>query len=257
MSLHPTTNWGEANAPVGPCARKAGTRAAAVLPSNARLMPRCLASVFFGPNDKISCMRVVLFFAMASALIAADTFTIFGHRWTTDRPQDWSVENGILRLLTSSEPPPEQPRRPTHYVLAETAYRKVTMKAEVKRGGRSLILVYAWQDASHYNYIHISSDMAIKQNVHNGVFHVFGGERVRISSLDGPASLPTQDWTPVKLEFDGDTGRCYVEVNGQHNPSLAAVDLSLRQGRVGIGSFDETGDVRNVRINGASTGPHY
>jgi hypothetical protein len=73
---------------------------------------------------------------------------------------------------------------------------------------------------------------------------------VRISSLEGPESLPTQDWTPVKLVFDGESGRCYVEVNGKRNPSLEAVDLSLRWGRVGLGSFDETGDFRNVRVTG-------
>ncbi len=29
-----------------------------------------------------------------------------------------------------------------------------------------------------------------------------------MSSLEGPGSLPTQDWTPVKLVFDGESGHC-------------------------------------------------
>ena len=74
-----------------------------------------------------------------------------------------------------------------------------------------------------------------------------------MSSLEGPGSLPTQDWTPVKLVFDGESGHCYVEVNGKRNPSLDAVDLSLRWGRVGLGSFDEPGDFRNVKVTGART----
>jgi hypothetical protein len=98
-------------------------------------------------------------------------------------------------------------------------------------------------------------DTAASQNVHNGMFHIFGGERVRISSLEGPGSLPTQDWTPVRLVFDGETGKCYVEVNGKRNPSLEAADLSLRWGRVGLGSFDETGDFRNVRVSGETREP--
>jgi hypothetical protein len=196
-------------------------------------------------------MRILLPLVLALTLRAADTISVFGYRWTVDHPGDWAIENGILRLITPSEPPPGQPRRPTHFVLAETpSFRKVTVEAEVKRNQRSLIFVYAWQDANHYDYAHISSDTALKQNVHNGMFHVFGGERVRISPLDGPEALPTQEWTPVKLVFDGDAGRCYVEVSGKRNPSLEAVDLSLRHGRVGIGSFDETGDFRNVKITG-------
>jgi hypothetical protein len=139
--------------------------------------------------------------------------------------------------------------------VAETGpFRQVTVEAEVQRNGRSLILVYAFQDESHFNYAHISESLAANIPNHNGIFHIFGGERVRISQVDGPPSLPSRDWTPVKLVFDGESGRCYVEVNGRRNPSLEAVDLSLRFGRVGLGSFDETGNFRKVRIRGVPPG---
>ena len=164
---------------------------------------------------------------------------------------DWRVENDVLRLVVPGTPPEVYPRRPTRMALLDSKpYRKASLDVEVKRNGRSVIIVYAWQDETHYDYAHISQDPAAAVHVHNGVFHVFGGERVRISPLDGPASLPTQDWATVRLVFDGDSGRCYVEVNGKRNPSLEAVDLSLRWGRVGLGSFDETGEFRNLRITG-------
>jgi len=197
-----------------------------------------------------------LAFLLSAVTAAADTVEAFGFRWTVQNAADWAVEGGMLRLLVPGEPPPGLPRRPQKYALAETApFRKVTLEAEVRRNGRSLVLIYAWQDEAHFNYAHISSDPAEKVHVHNGMFHVFGGERVRISPLDGPPSLPTRDWTPVRLIFDGDSGRCIVEVNGRRNPSLEAVDLSLRYGRVGLGSFDETGDFRNVRIRGQTRQP--
>jgi hypothetical protein len=197
-------------------------------------------------------MRIVILLLIVAAVVAAaDTIEVFNYRWSVGRASDWSVEAGILRLLVPGVPSPGAPRRPQRIALAETpACRRVTVEAEVRRAKRSLVIVYAWQDDSHYNYAHISSDTAAAANVHNGMFHIFGGERVRISPLDGEAALPTQEWTPVKLVFDGDSGRCYVEVNGKRNPSLEAVDLSLRHGRVGLGSFDETGDFRGVRIAG-------
>jgi len=202
-------------------------------------------------------MRLLLALVLsAAAAAAADTVEAFGFRWTVQNAADWTVEGGVLRLLVPGQPPPGLPRRPQKYALAETApFRKVTLEAEVRRNGRSLVLIYAWQDEAHFNYAHISSDPAEKVHVHNGIFHIFGGERVRISPLDGPPSLPTQDWTPVRLLFDGDSGRCIVEVNGKRNPSLEAADLSLRYGRVGLGSFDETGDFRNVRIRGQTRQP--
>ena len=186
----------------------------------------------------------------------ANAISAFGHEWTVQEASDWAVENGALRLKVSGEPVAGQPRRPTKYALLNSKpYKKVTVEAEMKRGGRSLIIVYAYQDAAHYNYAHISSDAAAKQPVHNGMFHVFGGERVRMSPQDGPASFVGEDWTPVKLTWDGETGRSYVEVNGKRNPSLEAVDLSLRWGMVGLGSFNETGDFRNVKISGEEREP--
>jgi len=189
---------------------------------------------------------------LCAIALAADSIDAFGHRWTVQNPADWAIVSPTeISLKIPGTPPPGIPRRPQKFAIAETEpFRKVTIEAEIRRAKRSLILVYAWQDKDHFNYAHISSDSAATQAHHNGMFHVFGGERVRISALDGPASLPTQDWIPVKLVFDGDSGRCYVEVAGKRNPSLDAVDLSLRHGRVGLGSFDETGDFRNVKIKG-------
>jgi hypothetical protein len=189
----------------------------------------------------------------ASLVAAAEAIGVFGEKWDVQSASDWVVGNNLLQLKVSAEPPAGQPRRPQKYALLESKpYSKVTVEAEMKRNGRSLIIVYGYQDQAHYDYAHISVDAAAAQNVHNGMFHIFGGERVRISSLEGPGSLPVQDWTPVKLVFDGETGHCYVEVNGKRNPSLDAVDLSLRWGRVGIGSFDETGDFRNVKVTGTT-----
>jgi hypothetical protein len=37
-------------------------------------------------------------------------------------------------------------------------------------------------------------------------------------------------------------------VDGQALPALSAVDLSLAGGKVGIGSFDETAEFKNVKI---------
>lgn len=202
-------------------------------------------------------MRVVLaVVCFASLLAAAESIGVFGEKWTVQSASDWVVANNLLQLKVSAEPPAGQPRRPTKYALLESKpWSSVTVEGEVRRNGKSVIIVYAWQDDAHYDYAHISVDTGASQVAHNGMFHIFGGERVRISSQEGPGSLPTQDWTPVKLVFDGESGRCYVEVNGKRNPSLEAVDLSLRWGRVGLGSFDETGDFRNVKVAGTTRDP--
>jgi hypothetical protein len=198
-------------------------------------------------------LLAVLLLALSAA--AADTIEVFGHKWTVRSVSDWKVEQEdgkpVLRLHVVGPRDP-QPRRPVQFALAETEpWQKVTVECDVKRDGGSLILVYAYRDEAHFNYVHLSVDAAKKQPVHNGIFHVFGGERVRISSNEGPASLPSdQEWYHVQLIYDGSTGAAKVLVNGKENQSLKGVDMSLGAGKVGIGSFFEKALFKNVKIAG-------
>ncbi len=192
---------------------------------------------------------------------AADTIEVFGYEWRVPVAADWKVvkEGGVETLQLLVPRPSTQPRRPTQYALAETPdYIRVTVEAEVKREPESarqmhpsLIVVYAWHDPDHFNYAHLSVDAAKDVEVHNGIFHVAGGDRVRVSSREGPATLGGKDWQKVRLVYDGRSGRVEVFVDGKTSPSLRAVEPALGAGKVGIGSFFDMGEFRNVRIEGA------
>jgi hypothetical protein len=182
-----------------------------------------------------------------------------GYSWVVPDAADWKVDqppdgSAMLHLLTGKDPPSTGPRRPFQFAVAETGpFRHVTVEADVLPLGRSLMFVYAYQDSAHFDYAHLSTDTAVKQVHHNGVFHVYGGERVRISDVAGPPAFPaTKQWYHVVLTWDGTSGLVEVKVNGTAVPALRAVDLSLKSGKVGLGSFDETGDFRNVQIKGSS-----
>lgn len=196
-------------------------------------------------------MKFLLALVFATALcFGADTIEAFGYKWTVPVASDWKTGKDVLQLLVKR--PQEQPRRPKQFAVAETApFTKVRVECDVRRtNGKSLILVYAYKDDAHFNYAHLSSDTAEKQPVHNGIFHVYGGDRVRISSTAGPAALPGEDWYRVSLDYDGTTGAVSLSVNGEPNVSLKAVDMSLGAGRIGLGSFFETAEFRNLKITG-------
>ncbi len=198
-------------------------------------------------------MKLIAMLAIAAAtLSAADTFKVFGREWQVPAGTDWKVDqdNGteVLRMVEHRGPLPG-PRRPIQFALTDTDYARVTVEADVKPLGRSLMIVFAYRDAAHFDYAHLSTDTGTKQPVHNGVFHVYGGERVRISDEHGPAAFAaTGRWYHVKLVHDAKAGTVSVAVDGQTLPSLKAVDLSLAGGKVGIGSFDETAEFKNVKI---------
>jgi hypothetical protein len=54
----------------------------------------------------------------------------------------------------------------------------------------------------------------------------------------------------VQLTHDASTGIVGVSINGKTPRAFEAVDLSLGAGRVGLGSFFNTAQFRNVKITG-------
>ena len=198
--------------------------------------------------------------ALAAACQAADTLDAFGLRWSVPIGADWKVEpvEGVPTLNLLVPRPSEKPRRPTQFALAETPdYRAVTVELEVKKEPQalrnrrnSIIVVYAYQDADHFNYAHLSDDYGARSPHHNGVFHVDGGDRVRISSTEGPATLTEEKWYMLRLVFDGKTGSVDVFCDGKTSPSLHAVEPKFQAGRIGIGSFFDTGQFRRLSIKG-------
>ena len=186
--------------------------------------------------------------------LAAQTIDAFGHKWSVPVASDWAVEECRPTLHLKVPRPQEKPRRPKQFALLEApAWQTVTISLEAKSPDGHFIIVYAYKDESHFNYAHLSIDEATKQPVHNGIFHVYGGDRVRISSERGPAAIPAKDtWVKVELSHDAATGIVGVTIDGKAYRAFEAVDLSLGPGKIGIGSFFNTASFRNVKIKGAA-----
>jgi hypothetical protein len=194
----------------------------------------------------------LLMLAVALAF-GAENLSVFGRTWSVPYLEDWKIlnENGtpFLHMVRGREPLPG-PRRPFQFALLDMQpAARVNLQVDIRPLKRSCIIVYAYRDPAHFNYAHLSTDTGSRQPVHNGIFHVYGGERVRISSPNGPAAFPEINrWYHVTLAFDGAKGEVNVTVDGTPVPALHAIDLSLTDGRIGLGSFDETGDFKNFKI---------
>lgn len=203
-------------------------------------------------------MRIALLMLLAGTCFAADTIDAFGLKWRVPIAADWRLEDvegaPVLQLLVPR--PALHPRRPTQFAVAETPnFLKVTVEAEVKKEPAaqrnrhtSLMIAYAYHDADHFNYAHMSVDSGEVQEVHNGIFHVSGGDRVRISPRQGSGAFDGERWYQVKLVYDGPSGEVTVWVDGKTTPSLHAMEKTLGAGKIGIGSFFDMGQFRNVRI---------
>ena len=183
----------------------------------------------------------------------------FGREWSVFNAADWQVEGSgrseVLHLKVA-RPQEANPRAPMQYALANGQdIAKFTLEVEIRpdagknNKAGSNIVVYAWRDNLHFNYVHLSSDTGKEQPVHNGIFHVYGGDRVRISGEEGPRAFPNVEWTPVRIAYDASKNLVETWVRGEKNPALRGIDLSLGTGRIGLGSFFNTASFRNFKLS--------
>ncbi|MDA3625568.1 hypothetical protein OU415_08980 [Saccharopolyspora sp. WRP15-2] len=181
--------------------------------------------------------------------------------WSPLTPEKWEFTAGQI-VMTERGVPPEGPRRPFEYAIVRKGpeFGSLSLTGEVRidepvtRNDRDVVLIFNYRSPTRFYYAHLSQDNTIYP--HNGIFVVDDADRVRIDDQwDGttgaPPAIDDTDWHDVRLDYRAATGEIAVHVDGADEPLMTATDKTFSGGRVGFGSFDNYGRVRDVTIIGA------
>jgi hypothetical protein len=178
--------------------------------------------------------------------------------WTLDGSGAWTIRDGRL-LLERAGVPSGPIRRPGALAILKTpALADATLAVELQSHAaesvthRDLLLVAGWQSPARFYYVHLS---AVRDAVHNGIFIVDGADRRRIDERSDRPALKDRAWHAARLVRTPATGRIEVFVDGEREPIMTATDRTIPSGRMGIGSFDDTGAFRGIRVQGTATTP--
>ncbi|PXY22263.1 PQQ-dependent sugar dehydrogenase [Prauserella muralis] len=182
--------------------------------------------------------------------------------WAPVTPAKWRFPGREVVLAEAGTPRPG-PRRPFEYAVLTTGpeYTSVRVDAEVRLdtpvevSNRDVVLVFGHQSDTRFYYAHLSSDNTIYP--HNGIFVVDDADRLRIddqwdarrSRGAAPAVSDTQ-WHHARVTHCAATGEIAVYVDDMRHPLMTAVDRTLSAGRVGFGSFDNIGSLRELTVTG-------
>ena len=127
----------------------------------------------------------------------------------------------------------------------------MTLKAKCLRSvdtrGRDIILVFGYQDDTHFYYAHISN---YHDTVHNSILIVNGKDREPILSSESIPRLKDKEFHNIRIRRHIKSGLIEVYVDDFDYPVMSAVDKTLSWGRIGIGSFDDTGGFDDVKVTG-------
>ncbi|WP_253826496.1 hypothetical protein [Prauserella aidingensis] len=157
--------------------------------------------------------------------------------------------------------PPEGPRRPFEYAIVDEGpeldslrYRAtVRIDEPVARNDRDVVLIFNYRSPTRFYYVHLSQDNTIYP--HNGIFKVDDADRERIDDqwdgeLGPPPAIDDRAWHDVRLDYHAPSGRIAVYLDGSRTPLMTATDRSFSGGRIGFGSFDNYGRIRDVTALG-------
>lgn len=114
-------------------------------------------------------------------------------------------------------------------------------------GHRDMCLFFGYQDPAHFYYVHLGQ----KTDDHaNQIFVVNNAPRTKISSMTSSGTPWDNDWHHVRIVRQSDTGSIKIFWDDMDAPVMTATNSVFPKGRIGLGSFDDTGQWDNLRIQG-------
>jgi len=114
-------------------------------------------------------------------------------------------------------------------------------------GHRDLCLFFNIKDPTNFYYVHIATTA---DDHANNIFLVNDEPRVKIATKTtaGTNWGITNSWHTARIERDASAGTISVYFDDMDQPIMEATDTHFDMGRIGFGSFDDTGQFDNIKI---------
>lgn len=157
---------------------------------------------------------------------------------------------GHLELFGKSKYKPKAYSPLNIALLTDKKVRNFILDLELQQTGkeyghRDMCVFYNFEDPSHFYYTHIASQT--DDRAHN-IFIVDGEPRKKVSHKTTEGHQWTDGWHNVRIVRDADSGKIAVYVDDMNEPIMEAVNKKMQWGYVGVGSFDDTGRIRHLKL---------
>lgn len=189
-------------------------------------------------------------------VVTTENFNKGAANWEPKDPSAWKVvkqgDNSFYSMFKDSSYKPEV-RSPVNFaLLKEVTVSDFVLDVDMRStqevyGHQDLCLFFGYQDPSHFYYVHLGREADAHAN---SIFLVNGEPRVSIAQKRTDGTAWTKDWHHVRIKRDTSKGTIEVYFDDMKKPVMTTVDKHFLHGRIGIGSFDDTGDFDNLNLRG-------
>jgi hypothetical protein len=188
----------------------------------------------------------------------ADKFDKGADRWQPTDAKAWKVVDlgagkghAYNQFQNSDYKPPH--RSPFNVSLVkDLVVGDFIFEAQVQSTGkdgphRDMCLFFGYQDPAHFYYVHIAK----KTDDHaNQIFIVNAADRKKISTKTTDGTPWDDAYHHVKIVRTVADGKIEVYFDDMKTPIMTATDKTFTWGQVGIGSFDDSGNWKDVKVRG-------
>ena len=189
-------------------------------------------------------------------VVTTENFNKGAANWEPKDPSAWKMvkqgDNSFYSMFKDSSYKPEV-RSPVNFaLLKEVTVSDFVLDVDMRStqevyGHQDLCLFFGYQDPSHFYYVHLGREADAHAN---SIFLVNGEPRVSIAQKRTDGTAWTKDWHHVRIKRDTSKGTIEVYFDDMKKPVMTTVDKHFLHGRIGIGSFDDTGDFDNLNLRG-------
>ncbi len=190
-------------------------------------------------------------------LLIVEDFESGAERWEPTDPAAWEIREDagsrVYALVRESRytPPVRSPFSIS--LLKDLNVAGFVLDASMKQTGREynhrdMVVVFGYQSPSRFYYAHIASR---SDPTANSIMRVNDEPRVSIAGErnDGTKWIDGR-YHHVRVARDCESGSIRVYFDDMENPIMTATDRTFLSGRIGFGSFDDTGNIDNVVLWG-------
>ena len=174
--------------------------------------------------------------------------------WKATDPNAWKVidvDGGKAYSLfqQSKYSPPH--RSPLNFsLIQDVKVGDFVLEAKVQSTGRDyghrdLCFFFGYRDPAHFYYVHLAKNA---DDHANQIFSVNDMPRTKISIRTSKGTNWDDEWHNVKIVRRLSDGAIEVYFDDMQTPVMTAKDKTFTSGQVGIGSFDDTGNFKHVRL---------
>jgi hypothetical protein len=189
-------------------------------------------------------------------LVFSDTFDKGADRWEPSDAKAWKViqtdKGKAYSLFQQSKYKPPH-RSPFNFSLVkDLTVGDFRLEAKVQTTARDyphrdMCVFFGYQDPARFYYAHLGQ----RTDDHaNQIFIVNGADRTKISTKTTPGTKWDDKWHDVKVVRNVTTGAIEIYFDDLKTPAMTATDKHFVWGRVGLGSFDDTGNWADVKVYG-------